>query len=166
MDSLSIRSAIPEDAEALSDLLGQLGYPCDAVDIPGRIERMHSRPGTTVLVAEHGGKVVGVVTVHLFQALHSAEPTAWLTTVVVDEMDRGKGVGAALVQYAENWARERGALRISLTSALRREAAHEFYKAHGYEHTGVRLSKVFTDSRTESRRELESRVSQPTGPLE
>jgi GNAT superfamily N-acetyltransferase len=164
MDSLSIRSAIPQDAEALSDLLGQLGYPCDAADIPGRIERMHSRPGTTVLVAEHGRKVVGVATVHLFQALHSAEPTAWLTTVVVEEMERGKGVGAALVQYAEDWARERGALRISLTSALRREAAHEFYKAHDYEHTGVRLTKVFTDSPTDSHRETESTHSTTNRP--
>jgi len=59
------------------------------------------------------------------------------------------------VQHAEDWARERGALRISLTSALRREAAHEFYKAHDYEHTGVRLTKVFTDS-AGSRRESES----------
>jgi len=166
MDSLSIRSAIPQDAEALSDLLGQLGYPCDAADIPGRIERMHSRPGTTVLVAEQGGRVVGVVTMHLFQALHSAEPTAWLTTVVVDEMERGKGVGAALVQFAEAWARDRGAQRISLTSALRREAAHEFYKAHDYEHTGVRLSKILTDSVTDSPRASESTHSHPTGPRE
>jgi len=36
-----------------------------------------------------------------------------------------------------------------------REAAHEFYKAHDYEHTGVRLTKVFTDS-AGSRRESES----------
>ena len=156
MDSLRIRPAIPDDAEALSDLLGQLGYPCEAADIPGRIERMHSRPGTTVLVAERGRKVVGVVTVHLFQALHSEAPTAWLTTVVVDERERGKGVGATMVQHAEDWARERGALRVSLTSALRREAAHEFYKAHDYEHTGVRLTKVFTDSPPGSRRESES----------
>lgn len=38
-----------------------------------------------------------------------------------------------------------GALRISLTSALHRESAPEFYKARDYEHTGVRLTKVFVN---------------------
>jgi ribosomal protein S18 acetylase RimI-like enzyme len=58
---------------------------------------------------------------------------------------RGQGVGSALVARAEAWAAEHGALRISLTSALHRESAHAFYKARDYEHTGVRLTKVFVN---------------------
>jgi GNAT superfamily N-acetyltransferase len=50
-----------------------------------------------------------------------------------------------LVARAEEWAAEHGALRISLTSALHRESAHKFYKARDYEHTGVRLTKVFVN---------------------
>ena len=146
MDSLTIRPAASGDAAAISRLLDQLGHPASAAEIPERIEKLHARPGTIVLVAERAGEVVGVVTVHLFQSLHAHEPVAWLTTVVVDESVRGKGVGSVLVARAEEWAIQHGAIRVSLTSALHRKRAHEFYKARNYEHTGVRLSKIFPQS--------------------
>lgn len=146
MDSLTIRPAASGDAAAISRLLDQLGHPASAAEIPERIEKLHARPGTIVLVAESDGEAVGVVTVHLFQSLHAQEPVAWLTTVVVDENVRGKGVGSVLVKRAEEWAIAQGAVRVSLTSALHRERAHEFYKTRNYEHTGVRLSKVFSQS--------------------
>lgn len=147
-DSLEIRPATAEDAPALGRLLTQLGYPTEAVEIPDRLEKLYARPGTIALAAEVDGRVVGCVTVHLFQALHTSEPTAWLTAVVVDEDVRGRGVGSALVRRAEEWAMQHGANRISLTSALRRKEAHEFYKARDYEHTGVRMTKVFTSHPT------------------
>ena len=146
MAPFRIRPATSDDAPALSRLLTQLGYPTDAPDIPERIEKLHARAGTTVLVAEdRQGEVVGVVTVHLFQSIHASEPTAWLTTLVVDEKARGRGVGSALVERAENWAIQHGARRMSLTSALHRTHAHDFYKTRNYEHTGVRLTKIFVN---------------------
>ena len=54
MDSLRIRQAAPEDAAALGRLLDQLGYPTNAAEIPKRLENVHERPGTTVLVADQG----------------------------------------------------------------------------------------------------------------
>jgi GNAT superfamily N-acetyltransferase len=152
MHSPRIRPAVAGDAAAIARLLGQLGYPTDADEIPARLEQIHARPGTTVVVAEDsGGEVVGAVTVHLFQALHTSGPTAWLTAVVVEEKARGRGIGTALVEYAEQWARRHGASRISLTSALHRTAAHEFYKSRQYEHTGLRLSKILDEPAATSR---------------
>ena len=146
MDTLKIRPAASGDAATLGPLLEQLGYPTDAAEIPERIEKLQARPGTTVLVAENEiGELLGVVTVHLFQTMHADEPVAWMTALVVEEKARGQGVGSALVARAEDWAIEHGALRISLTSALHRESAHEFYKARDYEHTGVRLTKIFVN---------------------
>jgi GNAT superfamily N-acetyltransferase len=146
MDSLRIRPAASGDAAPLGRLLEQLGYPTDAATIPERIEKLHARPGTMVLVAEgEHGEVLGVVTVHLFQSIHSSEPAAWLTSLVVEEKARGQGIGSALVARAEDWAIQHGALRLSLTSAFHRERAHEFYKTRDYEHTGVRLTKVFVN---------------------
>ena len=88
----------------------------------------------------------------LQQLTPSPNKAAWLTAVVVEEKSRGQGVGSALVARAEEWAVEHGALRISLTSALHRESAHEFYKARDYEHTGVRLTKVFVNRSGTARR--------------
>ena len=141
MDALTIRPAVADDAPALARMLDQLGYPTDAGEIPQRLERMRERQGTTVLVAEHRGKPVGVVTVHLFPSLHTSDPVAWLTALVVDETVRGTGVGSALVKRAEEWAARHGATRLALTSHLRRKEAHDFYKRRDYEQTGVRLAK-------------------------
>ena len=137
----------------MSRLLGQLGYPSDSSEIPERLDRLDARPGTSVLVAEDArGEVVGAITVHLFPALHTNEVVAWLTAVVVEETARGRGVGSALIEYAEEWAIRHGAGRISLTSALHRTRAHQFYKDRGYEQTGVRLAKIFDDDRRQAAR--------------
>jgi GNAT superfamily N-acetyltransferase len=148
MSALTIRPAVAADAPALARMLTQLGYPTEASEIPRRLDRMAERPGTTVFVAEQSDAPVGVVTVHLFPSLHTSEPVAWLTALVVDERARGTGVGSALVQRAEEWAARHGASRLALTSALRRTEAHEFYKTRDYVHTGVRLAKELSPRAT------------------
>ncbi|HEY1952456.1 MAG TPA: GNAT family N-acetyltransferase [Gemmatimonadaceae bacterium] len=158
MDSLRIRRATAADAAALGRLMGQLGYPTEADEIPARLEKLDARPGTAVLVAETDqGEVVGALTVHLFPSLHTGDPIAWLTAVVVEESVRGQGIGAALVDKAEEWAIRHGARRVSLTSALRRTQAHKFYANLQYEHTGVRLTKIFDDTRLATIRPAEAR---------
>jgi GNAT superfamily N-acetyltransferase len=152
MHSLRIRPATTDDAVALGRLLGQLGYPTDADAIPGRLDQLYARPGTAVLVAESDGDVVGALTVHMFPSLHTSEPVAWLTAVVVDEKARGRKIGAALVEKAEDWAIQHGAARLSLTSALHRTRAHKFYTDLSYEHTGVRLAKIFDEKRRAAQR--------------
>lgn len=94
-----------------------------------------------LLVAELIGRVVGIVTVHMIPSIHLTPPVALLTTLVVAESARGRGVGTVLVRRAEAWARARGAVRISLTSGLHRDRAHAFYESLGYERTGVRLTR-------------------------
>jgi GNAT superfamily N-acetyltransferase len=136
-----LRDATGTDAAALAELMTQLGYRCEPAEIPARIQKLAAHPDVLLAVAEHRGKVVGVVTGHLVNAIHKAEPVAMLTALVVLESARGLGIGKQLVAHVEDWARSRGASTISLTSALRRVEAHEFYKALGYEHTGVRLAK-------------------------
>jgi GNAT superfamily N-acetyltransferase len=146
MDALRIRPANADDAVALARMLGQLGYPTGSDEIPGRLDKLRARTGTTVLVAENDdGEPVGALTLHLFPSLHTSEPVAWLTAVVVDERARGRGIGAALVRKAEEIALQNGARRVSLTSALHRTRAHKFYTDLSYEHTGVRLAKVLDE---------------------
>lgn len=95
-------------------------------------------------VAELDGRVAGVATAKEFPGLHVSTPVVWLTVLVVDEQVRGRGVGRRLVEEAEQWARARGAPRMSLTSAVHRKEAHEFYVRLGYQQTGVRLTKIFS----------------------
>ena len=133
----------PNDADAvvLTELISQLGYPCSPSEIPARIGKLASDPDVLLTVAEHDAKVVGLVTGHILHAVHKSGPVAMLTALVVLESARGLGIGRQLVAHVEEWAVARGARTISLTSALRRAEAHEFYAKLGYEQTGLRLAK-------------------------
>ena len=142
-EPILIRAPVQGDAPALSRLMGELGYPSDVNEIPDRLSVLAKHPGVLTLVAELQGRVVGAMTVHVYPAIHVTPPVAQLTVLVVADELRGRGIGRELVARAETFAREHGATRISLTSALHRTAAHEFYKLLGYEHTGVRLVKTF-----------------------
>jgi|SRR5581483_11597312 len=141
---IAIRDARPADADALAALCTQLGYPASAADMPARLERLAEDPLVRVLVASDDGRVVGLITTHLRHTMNHAAPLAQITLLVVDEACRGKGVGAALVQASEAWARERGCRRITVTTALHRGDAHAFYEKMKYAHTGRRYGKDFT----------------------
>ena len=139
-----LRAPADGDAQAIASLLGQLGYASEAKDVVLRLAAMRRDAATSDMwVAELDGRVVGLSTVKAFPSVHVNAPVVWLTVLVVDESVRGRGVGKRLVAAAEEWAKKRGAARISLTSAVHRKEAHEFYARLGYQQTGVRLTKYF-----------------------
>jgi predicted N-acetyltransferase YhbS len=109
---ITIRAAQPSDAATISELLGQLGYPAAAADIPDRLTRLAEHRHAVVLVAVDGEDVVGVITSHAYPSLHSATPVAYLTSLVVAESHRGKSIGSQLTARVEEWAREHGSARV------------------------------------------------------
>jgi GNAT superfamily N-acetyltransferase len=139
-----LRAPKDGDARDISSLLGQLGYPSTPDEVLVRLTTLRDdAPATMAWVAELDGAVVGVATAREFPGIHISTPVAWLTVLVVDERFRGRGVGRQLVAEAEAWARKIGAPRLSLTSAVHRKEAHQFYVNLGYQQTGVRLAKIF-----------------------
>ena len=138
---IRIRDIAPADAPRVAALLGQLGYPSAAENVPGRIGRMAKERSALAVVAEVEGQIRGLAAAQVIQAIHADEPYAWLMALVVDEAARGSGVGRALVAHVEVWARAHGARRVSLPTALHREAAHQFYEHLGYTRTGWRFSR-------------------------
>jgi len=137
-----IRRAEASDAQALSELLTQLGYPSSVSEIAARLEALRAFPSAVAVVAVNGfGEVVGLVTGHLFPSIHDNQLVAWLTTLVVLEDARGAGIGSSLVTHIEQWAMRNGARRLALTSGAHREEAHAFYERRDYERTGLRFAK-------------------------
>jgi GNAT superfamily N-acetyltransferase len=139
--SITVRQPSTDDAHAIAVLLGVLGYPTDSTTIPERLVRLNGFPSSLALVAVAGESVVGVVTANLVPSIHDDAPVAWLTTLVIATEMQGRGVGRQLVRAAEDWSRERGAARISVTSGAHRLDAHRFYEGLGYATTGVRLGR-------------------------
>jgi GNAT superfamily N-acetyltransferase len=140
-----IRAPLPSDAPVMARLLEQLGYAAAADSVPARVERLGADPRAVALVAERDGLVVGLATAHALPVIHLDDDVAWLTALVVASDIRGLGLGRALVEAVERWGRERGCVRLSVTTALSREDAHGFYERLGLERTGLRYSRWLVD---------------------
>jgi GNAT superfamily N-acetyltransferase len=139
----AVRHATPADARAIASLVGELGYPATASEIVSRLARLDDFPDAVVFVAEIGGEIAGAVTGHVFPTIHSSPIVAWLTMLVVGTSNQRRGVGRDLTTAIETWARERGAVRLSVTSGKQRADAHAFYEGLGYERSGFRFTKYF-----------------------
>ena len=138
---LKVRQAQMSDATTIASLVTQLGYPTGDGEMIDRLKRTLDDPRHTVFVADTDGGVVGMGAACVEHNLERDEPQVRVMGLVVDEKARGRGVGAFLMQQIEEWARERGADRVTLTSGNYRPEAHKFYEAIGYQITGTRFIK-------------------------
>lgn len=60
----------------------------------------------------------------------------YIDDLVVDEGQRGNGIGTALLNFARSAALQEGCDMIRLTSAFRRTGAHAFYEQAGMDRAG------------------------------
>jgi len=124
----------------MSVLFAQFEHPTPAEPIPARLARLLSHDGQALVASDDTG-LLGIATTQIVWSLVEDAPRALLTALVVRDDTRGRGVGRALVTAVEQWARERGADRVVVTTALRRAGAHAFYERVGFEFTGRRYVK-------------------------
>jgi ribosomal-protein-alanine N-acetyltransferase len=78
-------------------------------------------------VAEESSEIVGFLI-----AGRERQKSSHIITVDVVEEWRRRGVGATLMNAAEEWARQQGAESIYLETAEDNFAAQQFYQARGY----------------------------------
>ena len=139
---MTLRHATPDDADRISELLGQLGYPARAAAVRRRLERLAASNADETWVAERDAEIVGLVGLHVSESLEHDGPVGKISEIVVEERLRGKGIGATLMEAAEREARRRGCVLLFLTTAERRGEAHRFYRRLGFEETGRRFAKA------------------------
>ena len=136
-----IRLARARDAERISVLCHQLGYPASREEVQRRLNQIQQDEQHAVYVAELAdGYVVGWVHVYVCQ-LVVTDPQAEIGGLVVDEGYRRCGIGRLLMQQAEHWGREKGYWAVYLRSNVVRKDAHAFYEGIGY--GNVKTSMVF-----------------------
>ncbi|MDB5857746.1 MAG: rane protein [Ramlibacter sp.] len=101
-------------------------------------------PGRAGFVAEVGGEPVGFVTVASGDESHSLlQPTRWarVNSICVLERARGQGVGRALMERAEAWARFEGAEEIRLVVWAFNARAVHLYEELGYAVRALAMGK-------------------------
>jgi len=115
------------DLPTACDLLRQLGYEVGIENLAGRLAHVLAAPDHRVVVAEHDGRVAGLMHVFIRPALEKPCEVV-VQALVVEEALRGRGIGQALMQDAEAWALARGLRSV----ALHTSRAEAFYTRLGY----------------------------------
>jgi GNAT superfamily N-acetyltransferase len=150
--SVVLRRAAAGDVPAIVSLLAsdQLSAARDGVRTPKdlasyqRAFRMiDSDPAHILVVAESGAEVVATMQVSFIPGLaRRGALRAQLEAVRVDDAYRGRGLGAAMMNWAIGEARRRGCALVQLTSDKSRTAAHRFYQRLGFvaSHEGMKLA--------------------------
>lgn len=83
-----------------------------------------------------------MISVSVSPSLLSSELNGAIVVLVVSSTFRGRGIAPALITHGERWLRQHGANRATVNPSIHREPAHRLYNRLGYEHTGLRLTKV------------------------
>lgn len=140
-----VRPVADTDLPAVARLMGELGYPASAEQVGARLARVAGDESYAAYVAEVDGQVAGFLGMTRGWAYEHERPYARILTLVVDAEVRRRGVGARLVEFADEWARERGAYVLMLNTNVRREEAHLFYESMGFRRTGYRYARAYEE---------------------
>ena len=123
--TISYRDASAADLDAICALLPRLA----AFEIPDSRQPEHLWHGdrdlaiqwakggaekTFVQVAETEGQLVGVAITTLKEELLSHEPSSHLEVLAIHDQFEGRGIAGQLIQLAEEGAKRRGALTMTL----------------------------------------------------
>lgn len=108
--------------------------------IEGSIEQHEKK--TMVFVAEDKqGELLGFATVS-HDTHFTGEGQAYVGELATNETAEGRGVGRALAQVCEQWAREQGYRLLSLATGANNKRALGFYRHMGYQDEDIKLIKL------------------------
>jgi GNAT superfamily N-acetyltransferase len=143
---VEIRECRLEDFDGVFPLLRQL-WPESNID-PEKMRDIYLRlleaATSHVFCALSGGRITGFCDFYVRDSLWQQGKLAYVDELVVDESMRGRGTGAALLEYAAGTARDLGCSRIELDSAFHRTDAHGFYDNQGWQRRAFLFGKDLT----------------------
>ncbi|MFN8307052.1 MAG: GNAT family N-acetyltransferase [Ferruginibacter sp.] len=138
--NLYLRNATLADCEAIARLAGQLGYQTTAEQMQERLRILLPNPDHHILIAVADEQIAGWLHACLSATVES-DPWVEIAGLVVDETQRGQGIGKQLVQEALNWASTKDVQKVRVRSNTKRTDAHRFYTGMGF--TERKEQKVF-----------------------
>ena len=149
MPDLYIRTALPEDEDALGRLDRAVWSYVHAVrprDQPPYEPFFNERFGPRDhLVAELDGRIVGYVRLGFPTPLVSNAHVRQIQGLAVADETRGKGVGRALIRAVVEESRRQGALRITLRVLGHNTPARELYESEGFVIEGIQPGEFYLD---------------------
>jgi ribosomal protein S18 acetylase RimI-like enzyme len=140
-----IREATIEDKIELSKLMSELtAKAICSTDIENRLEFVRSSPYDWLYVYEEDESILGTLGFRIRENIEEIYRYGEISVIVVSNQAKRKGIGRILMDFADKLAIEHKCKGTWLTTGNKRvEEAHKFYKALGFEETGVRFVKTF-----------------------
>ncbi len=136
-----IRKARASDLSDLTKLLGEL-FSIERDFAPNSrrqrrgLKLILSAPTQwRILVAELGGRVVGMCSIHQLISTAEGATSGLIEDVIVQERYRGMGIGGRLLAGAEKWALSKGMHRLQLLTERNNSNAVAFYARSGWSKT-------------------------------
>jgi len=106
-------------------------------------EAIDADPNNELVVAELDGEIIGTLQLMFLPSLsYQGGTRAQVESVRVAEECRGQGIGADMMKWALERARQRGCHMMQLTSHKSRTDAHRFYEKLGFtkSHLGMKIN--------------------------
>ena len=125
MSLVSIRQYRPEEVTAILELWKAAGL-VPPPNQPDRDIRAARNDGGDVFVAEYEERLVATIMVG------REEDRGWLYYLAVEPGVQRKGLGRAMVRYAERWLRARGVTKVMLMIRTNNRNVRGFYDKLGY----------------------------------
>lgn len=147
--TFTLRRALKGDLPAILRLLAddQLGAARESAEDLAPYEKafdaIDADPAHLLMVGELDGEVVATFQLSYLPGL--SRKGSWrsqIEAVRVSRELRGQGVGALMIHWAVDQARQRGCTLVQLTTDKSRTAAHRFYERLGFvaSHEGMKLT--------------------------
>ena len=140
---IQIRDCTEADFEQIVGLLSQL-WPDTQLDTQQLKEvftRGLSSSHQRYICATINSKVIGFCSLTVKNNLWQQGYLGHIDELVVNEQNRGLGVGSQLLDRIVEIARQMGCRRVELDSAFHRDKGHKFYEQRGFEKRAYLFSK-------------------------
>jgi GNAT superfamily N-acetyltransferase len=150
MPALTIREATEADLPRILDLYlaSDIGdsesfTPAEAA---AQLALFRQYPSFRLFVALADNKVIGTYQLLIMHNMAKrGKKSGIVEDVAVDPAHQGKGIGRAMMHHALDECRRAGCYKLTLSSNLRREDAHRFYDALGFQRHGYSFRMELPD---------------------
>jgi ribosomal protein S18 acetylase RimI-like enzyme len=146
--SLDIRPAVIGEYERLAVLWKGVEYlhhqglphifrkPDDEWPTRSAVASLIVGPSSTILIAETNTEIAGFVALRVYRVEQTPRMQrrsfVIIENMAVDNLQRGRGVGRALLRAAEDWTAQRGIATLQLFVWQFNDAAVRFYESEGF----------------------------------
>ena len=143
-DRMRLRLANSDDLESIALMMDYLGYPARPSELKLILSDILSNPAMKLFLAVYtDGKPIGLINLHCLPALRLKGYQVSIEELVVHPDFRGQAIGKRLLDFAREYAEEKGAVRLEVTISNKRESfRRKFYKKNGFEDAGSSVYRI------------------------